>query len=225
MRNSIVHELYRRKIITIVRGVYGKQILSLAEALADGGIGIMEVTFDQNNVELHQTTIEAIQGIRSIMGDRMTVGAGTVTSIELVEKAYQAGAQFVVSPNTNADVIRKTVTSGMVSIPGALTPTEILMAYDAGADFIKIFPSAQLGVDYIRAIRAPINHVPMIAVGGVNEKNIASFLAAGCVGVGVGGNLVNKEWIVNNEFDKITALAREYCRIASKEWSKEQSEQ
>lgn len=217
MRNSIIQDIRRRKIIAIVRGVYGEKITALAQSLADGGIEIMEVTFDQNNVGLQQQTVEAIQSIRSIMGDRMTVGAGTVTSTELVEKTHQAGGQFVVSPNTNVDVIRKTVECGMVSIPGALTPSEVLTAFDAGADFVKIFPAAQLGAEYIKAIREPINNVPLVAVGGMNKENIASFLAAGCVGVGVGGNLVNKEWIANGEFDRISALAREYCKEISEE--------
>ena len=142
----------------------------------------------------------------------MAFGAGTVTSLEMVELAHQAGAQFIVSPNTNEAVIRATVEKGMVSMPGAMTATEVLDAYSYGADFVKLFPIGNLGASYVKAICAPINHVPMLAVGGVNEKNIKEFLDAGAVGAGVGGNLVNKAWIAAGEFDKITALAREFTQ-------------
>ena len=142
----------------------------------------------------------------------MAFGAGTVTSLEMVELAKEAGAQFIVSPNTNEAIIRATVEKGMVSMPGAMTVTEVLDAYSYGADFVKLFPIGKLGASYVKAICAPINHVPMLAVGGVNEKNIKEFLDAGAVGAGVGGNLVNKEWIAAGEFDKITALAREFTQ-------------
>ena len=100
----------------------------------------------------------------------------------------------------------------MISMPGAMTPSEILRAHRAGADFVKVFPAANLGPDYIKAIRGPLNQVRLLAVGGVSEKNAAAFMRAGCVGVGVGGNLVNREWIARGEFKKIEALARELCR-------------
>ena len=142
-------------------------------------------------------------------------GAGTVTTIEMLNLAKEAGAGFIVSPDCNPEVIKATVEAGMVSMPGAMTPTEILTAYRAGADFVKVFPTAGLGSAYIKAVRGPLNHIRLLAVGGVNEKNIADFLAAGCVGAGVGGNLVNKNWIANGEWDKITALAREFVTNAN----------
>ena len=144
----------------------------------------------------------------------MAFGAGTVTSLEMLELAKNAGAQFIVSPDTNEEVIKATVAGGMVSMPGALTPTEIVTAHRYGADFVKVFPTANLGASYIKAIRGPINHIRLLAVGGVNEKNIGEFLKAGVNGAGVGGNLVNKEWIKNGEFDKITALAKEFTEKA-----------
>lgn len=211
MREEVISKIRYGKIITIVRGVYGQHITQLAQALLSGGINIMEVTFDQNEPSLHKETMNAISSIRDLLGDEMTVGAGTVTSLEMLEKACQAGSQFIVSPNTDEIVIRRTVDLGMVSIPGALTPTEIHKAYDGGADFVKVFPTSQFGADYIRAIRAPLNNVPLLAVGGISKKNIREFLEAGCVGVGVGGNLVNKQWIENGDFAMIASLAREYC--------------
>lgn len=215
MREHILKEIHRRKIITIVRGVYGEQAEKLAQALAEGGIGIMEVTFDSRNPAMHEKTLEAIHGIRHALGDAMVVGAGTVLSPELVEQAHQAGGQFIVSPDTNPLVIRRTVELGMVSLPGALTPSEVLMAHENGADFVKLFPAAQLGAEYVKAIRAPLNHIPLLAVGGVDESNVQAFLEAGCAGVGVGGNLVNKRWIENAEYGKIASLARQYCNLVA----------
>ena len=132
----------------------------------------------------------------------------------MLELAKNAGAQFIVSPDTNEEVIRATVAAGMVSMPGALTPTEIVTAHAYGADFVKLFPAGTQGTAYFKAVTAPLNHIRLLAVGGVNEKNIADFLAAGAVGAGVGGNLVNKTWIANGEFDKITALAKEFTEKA-----------
>ena len=145
----------------------------------------------------------------------MIFGAGTVTTLEMLELAKSAGAQFIVSPDTNEEVIKATVKNGMVSMPGAMTPTEILTAYRYGADFVKVFPTSNLGAAYIKAIRGPINHVRLLAVGGVNEKNIGEFIKAGACGAGVGGNLVNKEWIKAGKFDEITALSKEFVANAN----------
>ena len=138
----------------------------------------------------------------------MMVGAGTVTTPELVELAASAGAQYIISPDVNVDVIHRTRELGLVSLPGAMTPTEVMTAHLAGADFVKLFPAGNLGISYVKAIRAPISHVKLLAVGGVNEDNVADFLHAGMVGAGVGGNLANKKWIEAGEYDKITQTAR-----------------
>lgn len=210
MREKTIAHIQSKKVITIVRGLYGEAVVQLAKALHAGGIELMEVTFDQKNTETHADTMAAISAINQAMGDKMCVGAGTVTTVELVEKAHAAGAKYIVSPDFQPDVIARTRELDMVSLPGAFTATEISNAYRAGADFVKVFPAAQAGTAYIKAIRGPLNHIPLLAVGGVNEKNAADFIKAGCAGIGVGGNLVNKEWIANGEWDKITALAREF---------------
>ena len=143
----------------------------------------------------------------------MEVGAGTVTSVELVELAAKAGAKYIISPDTNVDVIRRTRELGLVSLPGALTPSEITTAYNNGADFVKLFPIADMGASYVKAVRAPLGHIDMLAVGGVNDKNLKSFLDAGVCGAGIGGNLVNKAWIAAGEYEKITEIARTYVSI------------
>ena len=209
-REKIIDQVLKARIIVIVRGVFGEDCLSLAKALYAGGIELMEVTFDQSSEENRRRTTETIGLLNRELGDKMAIGAGTVTTTAMAKAAAEAGAKFIVSPNTDADVIRTTVECGMVSMPGAMTPTEIMAAHNAGADFVKVFPVTSLGAAYIKAVRAPLNHIRLLAVGGVNEKNAADFIAAGALGVGVGGNLVNREWIKNGEFGKITELAEKY---------------
>lgn len=214
MREQLIQKVLDKKIVAIVRGVYGEDCVKLAQALYDGGIELLEVTFDQAKPDELTRTSDSIKLLVERLGDKMVFGAGTVTTVEMLELAKNAGAQFIVSPDTNEEVIRATVAAGMVSMPGALTPTEIVTAYRAGADFVKLFPAGTQGTAYFKAVTAPLNHIRMLAVGGVNEKNIADFLAAGAVGAGVGGNLVNKTWIKNGEFDKITAVAKEFVKNA-----------
>lgn len=216
MRETVIQAVLDHKIIAIVRGVYGEDCLHLAQALCKGGIRLLEVTFDQAKTEDWKKTADTIRLLVETLGGQMTFGAGTVTSPELVALAQSAGAEFIVSPDVNERVIKATVDAGMVSMPGALTPTEVLTAHAYGADFVKLFPVGNLGASYMKAVHAPVNHVRLLAVGGVNEKNVASFLEAGAVGAGVGGNLVNKQWIANGEFEKITALAEEFVRACGK---------
>ena len=214
MREQIIQKVLDKKIVAIVRGVYSEDCVNLARALCEGGIELLEVTFDQSKPESLNRTSDTIRQLVEQLGDRMIFGAGTVTTLEMLELARNAGAQFVVSPDTNEEVIKATVAAGMVSMPGALTPTEIVTAHRYGADFVKLFPAGTQGTAYFKAVTAPLNHIRLLAVGGVNEKNIADFMAAGAVGAGVGGNLVNKTWIANGEFDKITALAKEFTEKA-----------
>jgi 2-dehydro-3-deoxyphosphogluconate aldolase/(4S)-4-hydroxy-2-oxoglutarate aldolase len=137
----------------------------------------------------------------------MAVGAGTVLTVEQVDLAIEGGAEFIVSPDTDEEVIRYTIKRGLVSLPGAMTPTEAKKAHFAGADFVKLFPCVGEGCAMLKAFRAPLSHIKFLAVGGVNEKNARDFMNAGAVGLGIGGNLVNKGWIDAGEFDKITEAA------------------
>lgn len=214
MREQVIARIGQEKLIAIVRGVGPEQYLKVAEALYAGGVRLMEITFDQKAPASFRTTAEGIVRIREAMGQRMLVGAGTVLTEEQAELTAAAGGSFVVSPDVNADVIRKTVSLGMVSVPGAATPTEIVAAHRAGADFVKLFPAAQLGAGYIKAIRGPLGHIRLLAVGGVHEGNVAEFLNAGVSGFGVGGNLANRKWIEAGEFDRLTQCAKLICGAA-----------
>ena len=210
--NEIMERVKSDRIIAIVRGLEGNHMLGLAGALCEGGITMIEVTFNQAAPEKWHETCDAIRLISEKFSGRMLVGAGTVMTVEQLNLAREAGAKYIISPDTNPEIIRATKKLGLASFPGAMTPSECVTAYNAGADAVKVFPAGQLGSAYIKAIRAPLSHIPMLAVGGVNEKNAAEFIKAGCIGLGVGGMLVNAELARNGEFDKITALAREYIK-------------
>ena len=207
----------QRKIVAIVRGLSPEYLVRLGHAFEEGGIGLMEVTYDQKAPETWKDTAAGIEAVEKEFGDRVLVGAGTVITLEQVAMTYNAGGHYLVTPTTQPNIIRAGKALGLGLYPGALTPSEILSAYEAGADAVKVFPVSSLGPGYIKAVRAPLSHIPLMAVGGVNEKNAADYMKAGCVGLGVGGNLVNKEWIKNGEWDKITALAKEFMKAVAEE--------
>ena len=149
MAQSVLDRIYAEKIIAIVRGISSAQIVDLARALAEGGVSCIEVTFDQTNLE---ETLASLRAIKSELGDRICLGAGTVMTVEQVEQAAQAGAEYMISPNVDEAVIRATKALGKVSIPGAMTPTETAFAYQCGADIVHLDPDGLLGPAYIQAI-------------------------------------------------------------------------
>ncbi|MBR7082163.1 MAG: bifunctional 4-hydroxy-2-oxoglutarate aldolase/2-dehydro-3-deoxy-phosphogluconate aldolase [Oscillospiraceae bacterium] len=199
----------KAKLVAIIRGVPEEKVLKTVEAMKRGGVSCCEVTFDQRADDFSYTA-RAIERIRRAFGDEITVGAGTVLTAEQVEIAYDAGAVYIISPDVNAEVIKRTKELGMVSIPGAMTPTEITAAWRLGADIVKVFPAGELGAGYIKAVATPISHVPLLAVGGIGVKNARNFLDAGCIGVGVSSTIVNRARIDAGDFDAITKIAREY---------------
>ena len=207
----------QRKIVAIVRGLAPEHLIRLGHALEEGGIGLMEVTYDQRAPETWKDTAKAIEAVAGEFGDRLLAGAGTVITPEQVAMTYNAGGQYLVTPTTQPEIIRMGKALGLGLFPGAFSPSEILAAYEAGADAVKVFPVSCVGPAYIKAVRGPLSHIPLMAVGGVNEKNAADYMKAGCVGLGVGGNLVNKEWIANGEWDRITALAKEFIKAVNEE--------
>lgn len=136
------------------------------------------------------------------------------STCEQVQAAFDAGAEYIISPNTNEAVIRRTRELGMVSMPGAMTPTEILQAHDAGANFVKLFPTGWLGLKYLKDIMGPINHIKLIATGGITEENFGEFLKAGMVGAGVSSRLVDKKLREQGNYEELTARARKFTEIA-----------
>lgn len=200
--------IIKTKIIAISRGNYGTELLSSVEALYRAGIRAVEVTFEAKlPIEV---TAGAIKSLADAFSGRMCIGAGTVLLSEQVDAAHSSGASFIVSPNSNPDIICRTKQAGMVSIPGAMTATEIVTAYDSGADIVKVFPAGALGTAYFRAIQAPLAHIPMAAVGGITTENISDYASAGAVAFGISSSLFPQKLIKECRFDQIERIARSY---------------
>lgn len=210
MREEIISAIEKNKIIVIVRGVEKENLIPLAEAMYEGGIRLLEITFSANGKITDKQTAENIKMLSEHFDGKMYIGAGTVLKESQVELVKKARGGFIISPDTNEAVVTKTRELGLVSMPGALTPTEIQAAHRSGADFVKLFPISNLGSNYVRAVKAPLSHIKLLAVGGIYDENIAEYLSAGVSGFGIGSNITNKKLIANGEFDKITALARKY---------------
>ncbi len=207
-RAQVIEAIETHQVFAIVRGIAPVHIRPTMEALYNGGIRLVEVTFDRENGD--SDTLAALKILRDEFSDRLVFGAGTVTSVGQVEQVKALGAQFIVSPDCNPEVIAATREAQMVSLPGVLTPTEALVAHHAGADFIKLFPGGVFGPGYLKAVSAPLSDLKFIAVGGVDENNLADFSAVGAVGFGIGSNLVNNKLVEANDFD---AIYRNACRF------------
>ncbi len=205
---NTLERIKEEKIIAIIRGVSPSQILSVANALYEGGISMMEITFDQSSPQGIEATTQSLELIHTQMKGKILMGAGTVMTPQQVETAHIHGAEYIISPNVDTAVIRHTKELGMISMPGAFTPSEVATAYEAGADIVKLFPAGLMGPDYIKALRAPLSHIPVSAVGGINEYNIADFWKAGVCCFGIGGNLVDKKAVLNGNWKAITETAR-----------------
>lgn len=209
---TLKETIEKSKIIAIVRGLDGETLEKTAEALYEGGIRLMEITFDQTGKIPDEKTASNIRTLSNTFRDRMHIGAGTVMSAKQVILAADAGAEYMISPDVSEEVIRKTKELGLVSIPGALTPTEIVTAYRYGADYVKLFPAGDLGLSYVKSVKAPLAHIPMMAVGGINTANLRDFLNAGLAGVGISSGIVNKELIRNHDFAGLAKLAKEFTK-------------
>lgn len=210
MKDQIIESIKQNKLIVIVRGVKREHLIPLAEAMYAGGVRLLEITYDPKGVTPDEETAAGIRDLATHFDGRMLIGAGTVLTEKQVELTKEAGGRFIISPNTSRAVIGRTVACGLVSIPGALTPSEVVSAYDYGADFVKLFPIADLGVSYVKAVRAPLSHIPLLAVGGIDLDNIKDYAAAGVCGFGIGSSIVNRRLIEAGDFEAITDLARQY---------------
>lgn len=207
--NDLINVLKQEKLIAILRGVSPDQIIPVVAALKEGGIRFVEVTFDQSASDPLTATSEAIRTISQHFND-IYLGAGTVMTMEQLEAAAKAGAQYIISPDLTIEIVQQTVKMGLVSMPGALTPTEISIAHAAGATFVKVFPAGELGPGYIKAIKAPLNHIPLLAVGSITYETIPAFIQSGIAGFGLGGNLVDRKLIAQRDYIGLTANARRF---------------
>ena len=216
MKAEVLKALAETRIVAIIRGMDPEICVRLAEAYAEGGIRLVEVTFDQTGDPAK--TVAAIRAIREGFVGRLHVGAGTVLTDAQLEAVIDVGGEFMVTPSVNPKLIAKASAAGLATMPGAFTPTEIVTAHEAGADVVKIFPVRALGPQYVKDVLAPLRHISLMAVGGVNPDNAAEYLKAGCVGVGASGSLVNREWIAAGEWSKIAAEAKRFISNLDGSW-------
>ena len=189
---TVLSQILEHKIIAIIRGADPDDVLKIAEALYAGGIRLLEITM--NSVE----PFRVIRQLTEHMGDRMTIGAGTVLDVEMLKSAVDAGARFILSPVMDVEVIKAARNLGVVVIPGAYSATEIFTAYRNGADIIKVFPASSPA--YLKDIAGPLPQIPLLPTGGVTLENIGEFHKAGAVGFGIGSALVDTKKAVNEEY-------------------------
>jgi 2-dehydro-3-deoxyphosphogluconate aldolase / (4S)-4-hydroxy-2-oxoglutarate aldolase len=202
-------------IVPVVRASSSREAVLACEAICAGGIPIVEITM---------TVPGAIEVIRELAKDNTTnvlIGAGTVLDPETAHRCLDAGAQFLVSPGLNLSTVEFAVREKMVIMAGALTPTEIITAWSAGADFIKVFPCGQVGgAKYIKSLKGPLPQIPMVPTGGVNLNTAAEFLEAGSIALGVGGELVHAESLKSGALHVLTENARKFAAIVKHHRSK-----
>jgi 2-dehydro-3-deoxyphosphogluconate aldolase/(4S)-4-hydroxy-2-oxoglutarate aldolase len=194
-------------LVAIVRLDQEAPLQAVVEALCLGGIDVIEVTMTTPGA------LDALKDASASLGNRVLLGAGTVLDSETARAAILAGARFIVSPTLSTDVTKLCHRYGVVSIPGAYTPTEILAAWELGADLVKVFPAGSLGPQYIRDVLAPLPQIRLVPTGGVNLTNIRAFVEAGATAVAVGGNLVSKSVIARGDYETLTQTARQF-RVA-----------
>ncbi len=196
-------------IIAVVRAPDPAGLVDVVQALADGGVTVAEVTFTIPNA------LDVIREVSRQLGNRVLLGAGTVLDAETARAAILAGADFVVSPTLNLDVIRLCRRYDKLVMPGAFTPTEILTAWEAGADVVKVFPADIVGPAFFKAVRGPLPQIKLMPTGGVDLNTASEFLKAGAVCLGVGSQLVDPKLIAARDYAALTALAKKYADIVT----------
>ena len=206
-REATVQQISQVGIVAVIRAENGEILADVTQALVDGGVTAIEVTFTVPKA--HQV----LEYVADRFGDQIQLGAGTVLDAETARIAILAGAQFIVAPIVDLPTIEMSHRYDKAVMPGALTPTEVVRAWQAGADVVKIFPSDLTGPSYLKSLKGPLPQVRMMPTGGVNLDTAESFLKAGACALGVGGSLVEKSAIDSNNMDRIRQLAQKYVEI------------
>jgi 2-dehydro-3-deoxyphosphogluconate aldolase/(4S)-4-hydroxy-2-oxoglutarate aldolase len=206
-KRDVFNRMIAEGLVPVIRVSSAQEAVDVADAIKEGGVSFIEITMSVPGA------IDTIRDLAKKYKDDIIMGAGTVLDPETGRAALLAGAQFIVSPTLNLDLIQLAHRYSAVVIPGAATPTEILTAWNAGADMVKVFPAAQLGgPDYIKAIRAPLPQILLVPTGGVNLQNAAAFIKAGSTALGVGGELVDKKALKEKKFNVITENTRAFLK-------------
>ncbi|MCQ6559552.1 bifunctional 4-hydroxy-2-oxoglutarate aldolase/2-dehydro-3-deoxy-phosphogluconate aldolase [Paenibacillus mendelii] len=206
--SQMLDRLLQEKVVAIFRYIEDQYADQAAQALLDGGISMMEITMNTEGAT------GMISRWREKFGEQASIGAGTVLDLDMAKEAVAAGSQFIISPNLDESVVAYGYENGVPVWPGCMTPTEIVRAWKAGAEAVKVFPMGTLGWKYLAEIRAPLDKIPMMGTGGVDLDNIADYFRAGACAVGMGSKLVNLDWVRSGRFDLLTERARKFAEAA-----------
>ena len=205
--NETLSRLDDSGVVAVLRGVEADQLIEITEALREGGVTAVEITADTPDVA------EKLGEVAGSFDDEVVVGTGTVLDSETARTTLMAGAEFVVSPSLHEDVIETCNRYGAVTAPGVMTPTEAVRGYEAGADFVKVFPAKTVGPAHLGAMKGPLGQIPMMPTGGVSPDNAAEYIDAGAFAVGAGGALVDYDAAERGDYESITETAREFTRV------------
>ena len=201
-------------IVAVVRSNDSSQLVEVCKALVDGGVDVAEITFTVPNA------LEVLAAVRKALGDRLLLGAGTVLDTETARAAILAGAEYLVSPTLNLEVIKLAKRYGKMIMPGVYTPTEALTAWEAGADILKVFPAEIVGPAFFKAMKGPLPQLRLMPTGGVDLNTASSFLEAGAVCLGIGSQLIEPKAVAAGDFARITSLAAQYREIVTRHQAK-----
>jgi 2-dehydro-3-deoxyphosphogluconate aldolase/(4S)-4-hydroxy-2-oxoglutarate aldolase len=206
-RNTHLLQVIDSGIVAVVRSPDSRQLVEVVSALAEGGVTVVEITFSVPNA------LDVLRQVRQTLGDRVLLGAGTILDVETGRAALLAGAEYLVSPTLNLDVIRMCHRYDKLVMPGAFTPTEILTAWEAGADIVKVFPAEVVGPAFFKAMRGPLPQIRLMPTGGVDLSTAAAFLQAGACCLGIGSQLIEPRAIAEGNFARLRDLARQYVAV------------
>ncbi len=221
MRQNVLQVVKREKLVVILRGIPDIQLMPVVEAVLNAGGHCVEIPFcnDSQATVLHSK--QQLSRLHAYFGADLRLGAGTVITEEQVLMAKAAGSEYIISPNCNEAVIKRTKEEGLISMPGAYTASEVVAAYGYGADVVKVFPlpGGSASASYIKSLQGPLRHIPMMAVGGVNLTNLRDVMRAGAIGVGIGKGIVSAELIKDfqapADYATITRRVAEYLNLLS----------
>jgi 2-dehydro-3-deoxyphosphogluconate aldolase/(4S)-4-hydroxy-2-oxoglutarate aldolase len=206
-KDSQLRQVLECGLVAVVRSQDSQQLVDVVRALADGGVTVVEITMSVPNA------LDVLKQVRQALGDRVLLGAGTVLDPETARAVLLAGAEYIVSPTVNLDVIRLCNRYDKLVMPGAFTPTEILTAWEAGADIVKVFPADVVGPAFFKALRGPLPQIRVMPTGGVDLTTAGAFLKAGACCLGVGSQLVEPAAVAARNFERIRDLAKQYVAI------------
>ena len=207
--NETLSRLADAGVVAVLRGVDADQLIGITEALREGGVTAVEITADTPDVA------GKLGEVTASFDDEVVVGTGTVLDSETARTTLMAGAEFVVSPSLHEDVIETCNRYGAVTAPGVMTPTEAIRGYEAGADFVKVFPAKTVGPGHLAAMKGPLGQIPMMPTGGVGPDNAGDYVDAGAFAVGAGGALVDYDAAERGDYEAITETAREFTRVVA----------